>query len=165
MVGQGPKTRTAIVEEGDVIPEISSGFLRTLFAFSTEDMLKFLAHHDCLHNGCLCPKCAVSMTLVKASDRSDGFKWRCPSCKSREKSVRAGSFFDNSKLPIDKLVLILYSWSTNWGNNTFLEEEIEVDAHTAVTWLNNCRQVCEDYLDQMPAIGGENVVVESDQMA
>lgn len=155
--------RLQLVADDEDVPEVTRGFLRKIFQMESEQALKFLACHGVLHNNRNCSICQEPMGLVKAKDRTDGLKWRCSKCKG-EKTVRDGSIFSKSKLPIDKLLLILYGWSTNWCNNTFLEEELEVTPYTAVKWLAECRKVCQEALLRMPKLGGPGIYVEMDQM-
>ena len=125
-------SRTLIIQEDEETIELGSGMLRRLFALGTEQALKFLARHGCIHNEMSCPKCYKLMGLVKVKDRSDGFAWRCSKCGNVERSVRDGSLFSKSKLPITTLILIMYVWTTDWGNNTFIEQELEVRSASAV---------------------------------
>lgn len=67
-------------------------------------------------------------------------------------------------MPLEKLLLILYAWSTNWANNTFVIEEVEVSNHAAVDWLEKCREECKSYIDRMPKLGGKNIYIEMDQV-
>jgi hypothetical protein len=159
-------SRTKIVEEDEEVLEIGRGLLRKLFALTTEDALKFLARRKCIHNERACSKCHKPMGLVKTKDRTDSFKWNCSKCGNLEMSIRDESIFAKSKLPITTLLLITYVWSTNWGNNTFIEEELGLSPHAAVDWMRFCREKCQEYVDMMPKIGGPNrPPVQMDQMA
>lgn len=155
--------RLKLVADEEDVPEVSRGFLKTLFKMEAEQALKFLVHHGALHNERECSSCHATMSLLKVKDRTDGLKWWCSSCKV-EKTVRGDSIFSKSKLPIETLLLILYGWSTNWCNNTFLEQELEVDTHTAVNWLKECRKICQEALLKMSKLGGPDTYVEMDQM-
>jgi hypothetical protein len=101
-----------------MIPEARAGMHSQLIKMSTEDVLKFHAYQRVIHNKLTCSPCEYPMGLVAVKDRTDGFMWRCPKCK-HVKSVRDDSFFALSKLPIHELLIVIYIWSTNWGNNTY----------------------------------------------
>ena len=57
-------------------------------------------------------KCDSDMRFGGMSGVTDGFVWRCKrkDCKTTV-SVRDGSFFEKSKLPISKLLHCIYLWA------------------------------------------------------
>lgn len=108
--------RTKIIEQDEEVLQIhhtQKGILFKLSALDTEGALKFLASRNCIYNMRDCSKCKQPMGLIKISDRSDGFRWSCKKCNQSVCSVREGSFFSKSKLPITTLLLIIYVWTTN----------------------------------------------------
>ena len=68
----------------------------------------------------MCPTCAGPMTWVKVSAGQNRTThcWRCPGHKGRKLWPRSGSFFEDSKLPFKKLVVILYCWANDIPNHT-----------------------------------------------
>ena len=63
----------------------------------------FLRQRGCLRRGAVCGRtgCGRAMTEVKdATYKNDGVVWRCPSHKGSKKSVRSGSFWETSNLPL-----------------------------------------------------------------
>jgi hypothetical protein len=73
-----------------------------------ESIITFLQTKGCLRKTPpTCPVCARVMTCIKfRPDRA----WRCPSHKNQTMSIRKGSIFENSNLPMTKIVQLLYLW-------------------------------------------------------
>jgi transposase-like protein len=122
---------------------------------------KFLRGKNCLRKTPPnCPVCSRSMTLVKY-ERSR--IWRCPSHKSEKVSIRAGSYWEKSKLELDKLVEILYFWSLETPIGKLVELS-GVSKKTAIQWYQYFRDVCSQWLlKNHVQIGGPGVQVEIDE--
>lgn len=140
--------------------------LRDILSMDSINVLKYLTRIGLLKSGgeC-CSECGpdVEPSLVKAADRSDGYKWRCPKCKDREHSLRDGSIFSGSKLDIVKAFAILYMWAWDFDNH-HAARELEVDAGAVVDWYAKFRNVCLKYNHAMMGkIGGPRTIVEFDQ--
>ena len=60
----------------------------------------------------LCHLCQSPMTEGPNARIADGIRWRCNrrTCRTQA-SIRDGSFFSGSNLPLDKIVKILYFYS------------------------------------------------------
>ena len=96
------------------------------------------------------------------SDVSDGVSWKCPQCKGR-KSIREGSFFDKSKLTLQKWLLLIYRWVCQYPV-TDAAEEAEVREATACDVYQWLREVCFTTLTTTPIIlGGNGVKVQIDK--
>ena len=94
------------------------------------------------------------------NDISDGVRWRCTTCKT-SKSIRDGSFFSKSKLPLQKW-LILW-WSQDYPV-TDAKAAAEVDEGIAVDVYRSLREVCSNKLLGMTiTLGGPGVVVQVDE--
>ena len=70
----------------------------------------------CFAHGLLrpAPDCACGsgvMHLVCQRARGDGCCWRCPTCSAMN-SIRCGSFFARKKLPIAKLLELIFYWAS-----------------------------------------------------
>ena len=70
-------------------------------------------------------------------------------------SIRNGSFFENSKLPLYKLIELIYYWADCTPQKT-VQREIEVTQyHTTIDWYNFCSDVRGQHLLQnRQQIGG-----------
>ena len=92
-------------------------------------------------------------------DVSDGVSWWCSSCKGR-KSIRDGSFFNESRLTLQKWRLIMYLWARQYPV-TDVAEEAEVELHTAIDIYQWLREVCSTRLLQAPIVlGGPGKIVQ-----
>ena len=68
---------------------------------STDNLVSYLQHRQLLADTQTCGNYGTPMNLGSKSDISDGLIFRCGICKTT-KSLRAGSFFTKSKLPLQK---------------------------------------------------------------
>ena len=62
---------------------------------------------------CMCTiyyRCAIPMVEKSRKDVSDGVSWWCRQCKA-QKTIRTGRFFEKSKLPLQKWLLIIHFWA------------------------------------------------------
>ncbi|ETV81269.1 hypothetical protein H257_05833 [Aphanomyces astaci] len=99
--------------------------------------------------------------------RQNGWRWRCKkkphADRPVEKSIRAGSFFAKSKLPLTTLLRLLYAWASHKPAKTVMDEE-GVSTDTACNWYNYCRDICSaEMLASEMKIGGEGHVIEIDE--
>jgi len=82
-----------------------------------------------------CPKCYTMMQERDYSRVLDGRIWRCPPKQCRTiVSLRKGSFFENSNLPLTKLIDLIYYWSINLSNT---DAEHEVTNVAVVSYAYN----------------------------
>lgn len=86
----------------------------TLFAFfdlfKTEaDAVEFLLEKGILHCSALCVPCNRPMNIQKSTRFLDNKCLRCTSCK-RVRSMRTGTFLENSKVTAREFLLFLYHW-------------------------------------------------------
>lgn len=111
------------------------------------------------------------MRLVDWKSTSDGKIWRCSDNKCRKTlSLRHGSFFENSRLSLEKILIFSYCFATNTSLKTALHES-STDEHTTspetgVDWYQICREVClnvEIHKYSKEKIGGEGMHVEIDE--
>ena len=102
------------------------------------------------------------MTKRVRIDVSDGFCWRCMSCKTT-KSIRDGSFFTKSRLTLQKWLILIYWWSRQYPV-TDAKDEAKVDLGTAIDVYRWLREVCSQRLIDTPIqLGGPGVVVQIDE--
>uniref|UniRef100_A0A914H0A7 Transposase n=1 Tax=Globodera rostochiensis TaxID=31243 RepID=A0A914H0A7_GLORO len=104
----------------------------------------------CGRNGC--PR---RMTQVKdASSINDGYKWRCPSHKSKKISIRSGSFFENAKFQLRKGLMLGYCWALSLPIHTQVQIVRLTEKHV-IDWNSFFRDVCSRWLIQQPIrLGG-----------
>ena len=122
----------------------------------------FLQQHQCIRRTAPnCPLCDRVMAIVKQGNTSK--VWRCPSHKGQKLTIRAGSFWENSKLSLAKLLRLAFLWSSKVPH-TMCMEFTGLSNPTVTQWYQYFRDACSNYLVQNPImIGGPNVVVELDE--
>ena len=101
-------------------------------------------------------RCIAAMKERELSDSSDGVSWYCPQCYTR-KSIRDGSFFSNSHLSLQKLLLIMYLWARQYPVTDAMEDAV-VDKRTAIDIYQWLREVCTTKL-----LSSHGVVVRIDE--
>ena len=78
----------------------------TFFAFLNDpvQLAAKLRYYNILKSTVRCSGsgCRREMKAEKTADVSDGYVWRCGFCR-KKKSIRATSYFEQSKLPLKKL--------------------------------------------------------------
>ena len=128
----------------------------------SEDLVSWLRRKGLLSSSSNCARCAVPMVEGRRQDVSDGLVWRCRQCKGT-KSIREGSFFSKSKLPLRKWVLLMHFWVRQYPV-TDAGEECEVDKNSAYNVYRWFREVCSTKLLQTSiALGGPGSVVQVDE--
>ena len=90
------------------------------------------------------------------------WRWRCPQCH-KGTAIREGSFFAKSRLPLQKWLILLYWWATQYP---ILDawQEAQVAERTAIQVYQWFCDVCSTQLLQTPIkLGGPGVVVQIDE--
>ena len=127
----------------------------------TDRLISHLQGKNVLSSNKTCP-CGTAMQLSARSDVSDGVRFRCPSCHKCT-SIRDGSFFSKSRLPLRKWVILMYWWARNYPvTDAASEAEVtEASACAVYQWL---REVCTTRLMTMPIrLGGPGTIVQIDE--
>ena len=167
-----PRTKKSVfdVEEGQFDRgnplEIKIIRLKDIFTMETISSLKLLTHYGLLREfGGECPSCpsGPAMNLVSSKDRSDGWKWRCPKCVKRERSLRYDSVFCRSNLDIKTHFALLYMWAQDFENR-HAERELSLDHTTVTFWFAQFRQICVEYSQRLGKIGGVGKIVELQEL-
>ena len=94
---------------------------------------------------------------------SDGVRFRCDlkSCRFK-KSIRKGTWFENSRLSFLTILRFIYCWSKELTSINFCSEQLNMNHNTVVDWNNYLREVCVERLaaKEQKKIGGPGKVVE-----
>ena len=107
-------------------------------------------------------RCGIPMEQRPRKDVSDGYSWWCRSCKGR-KTIRKDSFFEKSKLSLQKWLLLIHYWARQLSVSD-AEIQLEVDKDTAVAVYQWLREVCSTKLLSTPIIlRGPDKVVQIDE--
>ena len=94
----------------------------------------------------------------------DNSYWKCSNKKCGKKvSLRSNSWFSNSNLSLENIILITYFWVYR-SSEDFVIHELGISNKTIVDWYNFCREVCETILESdRKQIGGVGHIVEIDE--
>ncbi|GBM51373.1 hypothetical protein AVEN_110821-1 [Araneus ventricosus] len=143
------------------------GSVETYYQLKTADskvVLQWCMDQGLIASGYQCPKCKQPMVLAPRADNCDKFNWVCRVKGQNphyvKRSVRTGSWFEGSHLPMPTILLFLIYWCLEIKTK-FILEQLDIAANTAADWSSFCREVCLDILIcQSDKIGGPGVVVE-----
>ena len=130
----------------------------------TAAIITFLQRKNVLADRMNCAQCGIGMEMKERSDISDGYRWRCPDC-NKTASIRKGSFFEQSKLTLQKWLLLMHWWARQYPV-TDAAVEVEVTEKTAIQVYQWLRDVCSYRLcsvDPPIKLGGQGVVVAIDE--
>ena len=127
----------------------------------TDQLITFLQSKNLLATNKTCP-CGSAMQLSSRSDVSDGVHFRCPVCRKCA-TIRDGSFFSKSRLPLQKWAILMYWWARNYPvTDAASEAEVtEASACAVYQWL---REVCSTrLLHTTIRLGGPGITVQIDE--
>lgn len=130
--------------------------------------IEWLKEEKLLATNRICDICHSDMMLRDCSDRSDGYVWECRRQIGRkrhrtEKSIREGSWFEQSNLSIEEVVKFTYWW-TQGLEQWQIKQQLGLGSHTAVDWDMFCRELCEVTLfENREKLGGPGKVVQIDE--
>jgi len=124
------------------------------------DALKYFITTQCIRPPTLCSNCGSTLSERK-NGTNDGFTLRCNACDTPH-SPRAGSWFEDIRLPFNKLLLLMYCWSQEFSHKLTMHE-VDVSKQTVTDYFNKFRQVCFREFGQERQIGGPGVVVQIDE--
>lgn len=92
-------------------------------------------------------------------------KYRCNKRQCRyECGIYTGTWLCDSRLPLGKALLFIYSWAQEYTTFKFCSKEFNMSSATIVDWKNYLREVCAASLLKNPiVIGGKGLTVEIDE--
>lgn len=131
-------------------------------------LIDWLMEEGLLAKSRICSVCGDDLKLVYCEDRSDGLKWECRrrvdgKRHKVEMSIRAGSWFAQSKMTLEEILKYSYWW-TQELDQAQIRHELGLATHTGVDWDSFCREVCEiSLMEDSESIGGEGKVVQIDE--
>ncbi|GBN19518.1 hypothetical protein AVEN_255806-1 [Araneus ventricosus] len=108
------------------------------------------------------------MDLIER-DGSDSYGWVCQkfgvNAYHVKRTVRKGSWFDESKSSMPEVMILTYLWVKKTSNE-WIVDEMNASEPTVVDWKSFCREVCVDMLENdskdMEMLGDVGVIVEID---
>lgn len=109
-------------------------------------------------------KCGSHMQMKTRASVIDQWTWRCPDTLCHTMStIRAGSFFEKSKISLDKWLLLLHHWATNAKVAT-TSSAVGVSKVTIMQVNKFFREICSTKLLQTPIVlGRPGCIVEIDE--
>ena len=128
-------------------------------------MIRFLQDRGVLASAMTCDKCHVPMNLTTRNKNSDRCAFKCPKDKCKcIKSVRHGSWFTHMRVPIQKVVWIVYLWSIHMPVG-MAAQQTEVSKKSIVQMYQFLRDVCSAKLVALNGekLGGPGFIVEIDE--
>ena len=137
-----------------------------------ERCIQWCKERNLLSSSINCPRqgCENTLNWQRRATSGDGFVWRCSkkNCNGQA-SIRQNSWFSGSKLSIEKVIALTYTWAHSYTttqamHETSLDDET-TSSETVIDWYNYCREVCADRIMKHHAgpIGGPGSTVEIDE--
>lgn len=88
--------------------------------------------------------------------RGHYFSWKCNRklCEKRHTNRSTNSFFENTKLPYEKMIQFVYFWI---GTRTRVPQMMRIlkqSLQTVLNWNEKCRLFCRLALNQRPKLTG-----------
>lgn len=139
--------------------------LTTLDAVSDDvlDLVTFLVDEGFLANLIICEHCGGFVNLENFNGNEDGVVWRCRNQRCRRyRSVRAGSFFAASHLPLATQIRLIIIFASE-GSPSSAAKLLGISRQTATNYFIECRRMYEADLINDPITfnqGGEYEVDE-----
>ena len=110
-------------------------------------------------------RCSCGNQMVLRDDKSDdGYHWECPvnQCRKR-RSIRAGSFFEDSKIPLWHWLYIIFLWSIDESNKK-VSLLTGLSLRTVITALQRFRDIYSlKILHGNLKLGGQGKTIEIDR--
>ena len=154
------------------------GFFQNICGFDISitqntKVIEFCQEMNLIPKETTCQKCLSSMRLGESTTSADQVVWRCPGyIKSDKKkarrchnleSVRKYTIFAGSKLPIIKILLIMYFWIDNLEINK-ISKYLNISECSVGRWSLAFREIVFDYFLSNPEpIKGVGSIVEIDE--
>ncbi|KAG0441468.1 hypothetical protein DMUE_1035, partial [Dictyocoela muelleri] len=106
-------------------------------------LFEFLVQHELIVAKRKCIKCRKPM-ILKENKGLDGLKWRCNTyrCGKREVYIRKNSCFFQIKVPLKKIIMIIYEWSLNTPIKN-IKKDLNCDYKTINSVFNIIRRKLE----------------------
>jgi len=102
--------------------------------------------------------CDSPMRLMKERPKMcQCSKWPC----KLKKSLVQGTFFGNSKLKCNKILLLSYLWCTG-STHTAIVSQSGLNKNTVTDWWGYCQELVGSTLENRK-IGGEGITIEIDE--
>ena len=130
---------------------------------SYQTIFTFLVDHGLLAARRECD-CGQEMVLRERPYTQDGYHWECSARRCRKRrSIRAGSFFENSKIPLAHWLYVIFLWSIEVQSKK-VAMLTGLSLRTVTTALQALRNICSlKILHGHIKLGGRGETVEIDE--
>ena len=146
--------------------------LQRLCDYNNEsELITFLTDLGVLARSQQCLLCGYNMRHMKQENTT---YWICTrrvngkKCNNAKFSIRKGTFFDNSKLPIQSIIRIIWNFVHHLSAEqckSYVAISTKTN-HTVTEYYADCRAVCNSWIrdsKNTPKLGGFGKVVEMDE--
>jgi transposase-like protein len=127
--------------------------------FNENNCIEFLRTNEVFYTSRRCEDCEISMNYYE-SQRA----WKCPKKSCRKTiSLRANSFFSNSRLKCCQIMHLAYLWLTKASASSAILQTGQSE-HSICDYYKYFRQLVSSFPTQeTQMIGGQDVVVQIDE--
>lgn len=158
--------------------KIEFNLFRLIPKITTEEAaIEFAQEVGLLPTKGVCPLCHKETSQIRARRRNNAeqryfqcTEKECKKTKRHEVSVKKGTWFEGSKLPYRKSIVLLYAFALKLNSyQAIVESSLGGEAtssETVTDFFSYCREVCvENFYDKdsIKKIGGINYTVEIDE--
>lgn len=112
------------------------------------DMLQWLAKRRLIANSMTCETCDLPCSLQRNSHSIDRWRWSCKK-DSFHRSVRKNSFFAKSKLPLQRILILIYMWSHKTPQ-CVISKETGVSRECMINWCTLLKGLCAQFIERNP---------------
>ncbi|ETV73263.1 hypothetical protein H257_11803 [Aphanomyces astaci] len=110
-----------------------------------------------------CPQCLGAMSFAMNTKRWWCHRRACEGGGHIELGMRFKSWFQGTRIPMTKLVRLLFAWASRMPLGVVIAEE-EISIEAGVDWYNYCRELCSSEVLRWPmVVGGSGITVEIDE--
>ncbi|XP_059141973.1 uncharacterized protein LOC131929668 isoform X2 [Physella acuta] len=144
-----------------------------------ENIIAWLMRFGLIAKRYKCPVCHDDMKFTVSTTTDDGFEWSCSksdgtysdktvrsSCTenhSINRSLRKGTIFEKSTLPLQDIILLTYLWCKK-VNLQAMMKEVKASEEAIREWMTFCRDTTVELcMAENETIGGPGVLVDLDE--
>ena len=131
-----------------------------------EDFFNYMAEKGLIKGEMQCEVCERECLARPKKSIKDGHIWQCSRCK-KNYSIRKGTIFEKSKLPLTTIFKIIFLWATCTPGHTVAQMLPSVSETTIYRWFKICRGVVNERLKEGVFFSGSgvNASVQIDESA
>lgn len=144
--------------------EIKENIMSLMPIFADEsNAIIFAIQNNLIYQIMTCNKCGSQMSLITDPSKIHGAKWYCNNCKI-SRCLLYGSVFYGAKIPIGKILFLLYCWTYGYSCN-ITSHEVDVNINTVTYYFTLFRNACDSYVisSDFQPIGGIGKTVQIDE--